>query len=169
MDAFLLRLSLAQEQLSGKPKTSVRSLMVTPMAKRYNNKGLSKNLTYSISEINEITGVTPQTTLRRIKREGLPAMTSQKPFLIHGADLIAFNNAKRNQSKGRLEPGTFLCFPCGARERPLGDMADYHGDGLRPRLSALCGGCEEPVSQLVGEARLRQYRAILDITNATPL
>ena len=139
------------------------------MAKRYSNAGLHKHLTYSISEIHDITGVTPQTTLRRIKHEGLPAMTSQKPFLIRGADLIAFNNAKRNKAKGKLEPGTFRCFHCAARERPFGDMADYVPSVPRPRLSALCGACERPVSMITGEAKLRQYQAILDIANAPPL
>lgn len=139
------------------------------MAKRYSNAGLSKNLTYTVIEIHDITGISPQTTLKRIRNKELPAMTAKKPFLIHGEDLIAFNNAKRNQGKKPLEPGTFRCFSCGARERPFGNMADYIPSEPRSRLSALCGTCERPVSLIVGKAKLEQYGEILDIANTCPL
>ena len=139
------------------------------MAKRYSTAGLSKNLTYTILEIQEIRGYSPQTVRRWIKEEGLPAMTSQRPFLIHGADLIDFLKAKSNKGKNPHTPGELSCFTCGQRGRPLGDMADLERNGPRMRLKALCGACEGPVSVYIDEAKLALYREVLDVADCTPL
>ena len=139
------------------------------MAKRYSTAGISKNLTYSIQEIQDIRGTSPQTVHRWIKLEGLPAMTSQRPFLIHGADLIEFLNGKSNRGKNPHAPGELSCFKCGNRGRPLGDMADLKINGSRRRLEALCGSCENSVSLIIGAAKLAQYREILDIAESDPL
>lgn len=139
------------------------------MAKRYSTAGLSKNLTYTIQEIQHIRGTSPQTVHRWIKEEGLPAMMTQRPFLIHGADLIEFLNGKSKRGKNPHQPGELSCFKCGTRGRPLGDMADLEMVGARRRLKALCGACERPVSLYIGTARLAQYREILDIAESDPL
>ncbi|WP_427452254.1 helix-turn-helix domain-containing protein [Litorimonas sp. WD9-15] len=139
------------------------------MARRYSAAGISKNLTYTILEIQEIRGTSPQTVRRWMKEEGLPAMTSQRPFLIHGADLIDFLNGKSNRGKNPHAIGELSCFKCGKRGRPLGDMADLVREGSRRRLKALCGECERPVSLMIGAAKLAQYREVLDIADSAPL
>ena len=139
------------------------------MAKRYSTAGISKNLTYTIQEIHDIRGTSPQTVHRWIKEEGLPAMTSQRPFLIHGADLIDFLNGKSKRGKNLHSAGEITCFKCGHRGKPLGDMADLVTEGSRRRLSALCGACESPVSLIIGTAKLAQYREVLDIAESSPL
>lgn len=139
------------------------------MAKRYSTAGISKNLTYTIQEIHDIRGTSTQTVRRWIKEEGLPAMTSQRPFLIHGADLIEFLKGKSKRGKNPHKPGELSCFKCGNRGRPWGDMADLQKEGARRRLKALCGACEKPVSLYIGTAKLAQYREILDIAESDPL
>lgn len=139
------------------------------MARRYRTAGISKNLSYSIREINDICGTTPQTIRRFIKSEGLPAMTGQKPFLINGGDYLDFIEGKRTRSKRTLKVGEFRCFSCGTIGKPFGGMADYDASGFRPRLSGLCGSCERPVSLLISAAKLPQYRAHLDIAEGSPL
>ena len=139
------------------------------MAKRYSTAGISKNLTYSIQEIQDIRGTSPQTVRRWINEEDLPAMTAQRPFLIHGADLIEFLNVKSNRGKNPHKVGELSCYKCGHRGRPLGDMADLEINGSRRRLEALCGNCENPVSLIIGAAKLAQYREILDIAESDPL
>lgn len=139
------------------------------MAKRYSTAGISKNRSYSIREIHDICGTSPQTIRRYIKSEGLPAMTGQKPFLIHGADYIAFIETKRNRSRKTLKAGEFRCFSCGTIGEPFGGMADYDASGFRPRLSALCRACERPVSLLIGAVKLERYRAKLDIAGGSAL
>lgn len=139
------------------------------MARRYRTAGISKNLSYSIREINDISGTTPQTIRRFIKSEGLPAMTGQKPYLINGGDYLDFIEGKRNRYRKTLKAGEFRCFSCGSIGEPFGSMADYDASGFRPRLSALCGSCERPVSLLTSPAKLSQYRARLDIAEGSPL
>lgn len=138
------------------------------MAKRYSTAGISKNRSYSIREIHDICGTSPQTIRRYIKSEGLPAMTSQKPFLIYGEDYIVFIETKRNRSRRTLKAGEFRCLSCGVISTPFGDMADYRESGPRPRLSALCGSCERPVSLFISTVKLEQYRAKLDIAKGIP-
>lgn len=139
------------------------------MARRYRTAGISKNLSYTIREICEICGTSPQTIRRYIKSEGLPAMTTQKPFLINGGDYLDFIGGKQKRSKKTLKTGEFRCFSCGAIGEPFGSMADYEISGFRPRLSALCGTCERPVSLLTSATKLSEYRASLDIADGTPL
>lgn len=139
------------------------------MANRYGSAGLSKNLTYTIAEIHDIRGTSPQTVRGYIKNEGLRAMTSQKPWLIHGSDYIQFMNEKRDKRKNPHSPGEFTCFKCGHRGRPMGDMADLIIMGNRRQLKALCGGCERTVSLYIGEIKLAQYREILDIAEGSTL
>lgn len=139
------------------------------MARRYRTAGISKNLSYTTREICEICGTSPQTLRRYIKFEGLPAMTTQKPFLINGGDYLDFIEAKRKRAKKTLKVGEFRCFSCGTIGQPFGDMADYDPSGFRPRLSALCGSCERPVSLLTSAATFSRYRACLDIAEGSPL
>ncbi len=139
------------------------------MARRYSSAGISKNLPYTISEIHDIRGTAPQTIRKYIHDKELPAMTSQKPWLILGADYIDLMARKRaGGGKGPLEPGEFKCFSCAHRGPPMGDMADYEVSP-RKRLTALCGACERPLSMYISDARLAQYRAVLDIADACPL
>ena len=139
------------------------------MASRYSTAGLSKNLTYTIAEIHDIRGTSPQTIRGYIKNEGLCAMISQKPWLIHGADYVEFLQKKRNKGKQPLKPGEVKCFTCGHRGRPMGDLADLIKEGNRRRLIALCGTCEEAVSLYISEAKLVQYREVLDIAEGSTL
>jgi len=169
MDVFLNPKSSAREQPSGKQKTSARSMRHRLMASRYSTAGLSKNLTYTIAEIHDIRGTSPQTIRNYIKNEELRAMTSQKPWLIHGSDYIQFLNQKRGKRKNPHSPGELSCFKCGHRGRPLGDMADLSFEGNRRERKALCSQCEGPVSLYIGEVKLAQYREILDIAEGSTL
>jgi len=169
MDAFHRRINWDRARRSGRSKTSARSLRRLIMARRYRTAGISRNLSYTIREICEICGTSPQTLRRYIKSEGLPAMTAQKPFLINGGDYHDFIEGKRKRCRNTLKAGEFRCFSCGSISEPFGSMADYDASGFRPRLSALCGSCERPVSLLTSPAKLSQYRARLDITEGSPL
>ena len=139
------------------------------MANRYGSAGLSKNLTYTIAEIHDIRGTSPQTVRGYIKNEGLRAMTSQKPWLIHGSDYIQFMNEKRDKRKNPHSPGELTYFKCGHRGKPLGDMADLRIEGNRRVISALCGACEGTLSLYIGETKLALYREVLDIAEGSNL
>ena len=139
------------------------------MANRYSTAGLSKNLTYTIAEIHDIRGTSPQTIRGYIKNEELRAMTSQKPWLIHGADYIAFLQNKRSKGKRSFVPGELRCFTCGHRGRPMGNLADLEIQGNRRRIKALCSACEAPLSLYISEDKLAQYREILDIADGSTL
>lgn len=130
--------------------------------RRYSTRGINIHQSYSIDEVSFILDVTPQTIRRWINEEGLEAMTSRKPFLIHGADLKAHIENQRKKGTG-LKPGEFSCFSCRTKALPFGLMADHSTTGSRQRLSGLCGHCERPVSLIIGPAKLVSYSRILDI------
>jgi len=130
--------------------------------RRYSTRGINIHQSYSIDEACFILDVTPQTIRRWINEEELEAMTSRKPYLIHGADLKAHIENQRKKGRG-LKPGEFSCFSCRTKALPFGLMADYFVTGSRQRLSALCGKCEHPVSLFVGPAKLASYSEILDV------
>lgn len=86
--------------------------------------------------------------------------------MVHGLVLAEYLESRKPKKRPPFAPGEFDCWSCKRRGKPFGMMADYVTlTDKTGYLSALCGHCEESVSQIIGQARLLQYAAILEITN----
>lgn len=136
------------------------------MAKRFTTRGVSKHRSYTLEEAALIIGACKQTVSQWGASGALKIMTGRKPYMVHGADLIAYLESRRPKKRAPLANGEFDCMSCKTRGKPYGMMADCNA--LTPktsRLAALCGHCERKVSTIVGKARLAQYSTILEIAN----
>ena len=91
-------------------------------------------------------------------------MDSQKPIIVHGAELIRHLKSLEPSKPSPLKAGEFDCWTCHERHIAMGNMADYFEfTPKRGRLGALCGGCGGNVSRLIGQAKLAEYAAVLEI------
>jgi excisionase family DNA binding protein len=121
------------------------------------------NRSYTVEEAAETVGVTPQ-TVRSWIRQGLPALTAQRPFLILGYALKDFLASAEASRKRPLRLGEFFCLRCKTSTTAAIGLAEYaplstaHG-----RLEAFCAVCEGPCSRLVTKASLTDWTGYYQI------
>jgi hypothetical protein len=109
---------------------------------------------YTVDEASRALGVA-KITLRRWIKEGLPALTDQKPMLILGSDMVAFLT-KRKAPSQTCQPFECYCVKCRAPKRPAGDMAEYIA--LTPTLGNLRAIC--PTCGTLMHKRMKRKRPV---------
>lgn len=124
------------------------------MALRARVQHIKSHRSYTILEAADCTGVTPQTVRRWVKC-GLRVMSSQRPFLILGADLKAFVLEGRGGSSGKMRAGHFKCLSCKAKGPPALGIVEYRPISKKHgMLHGFCGQCEGPVTRIVSRSVL---------------
>ena len=78
------------------------------MSKRANPMAVKASLTYTVGEAAHALGKTPA-TIRNWIRDGLPVMSSHKPYLISGAAIREYLRAKYKNAKRPLGPDQLYC------------------------------------------------------------
>ena len=78
------------------------------MSKRANPMAVKAALSYEIGEAATALGKTPA-TIRNWIKDGLPVMSSRKPYLISGAAIREYLRVKYKSAKRPLDPGQ--CVP----------------------------------------------------------
>lgn len=135
------------------------------MAKRPNHRAVRSARSYTIPEVADVLGVSVG-TVRGWVRSGLPAMVSQRPFLILGCELREFLDARHSKSKAPLEADELYCFTCKAARKPLGLMVDVHDQSVKTaRLEGLCEVCGGICNRMVSRAHLGQIQSIFDVAS----
>lgn len=103
-------------------------------------------------------------TVRRWLKNGLPAITDQKPMLILGGDLIDFLNGRRKPRQVcRLHQ--CYCFSCRQPKAPAFGTVEFlpltQSSG---NLRALCETCSTVMHKRVAKAKLDQLGVLVDVT-----
>ena len=110
--------------------------------RRYSASRVKSHHNYEIWEAAEILGVTPQ-TIRQWIRDGLPALTERRPYLILGWQLKAYMKERQASRRAPGGEGEFYCTSCKARRSPaLGMTERIVMSNGRPALTGLCEVCE---------------------------
>ena len=85
----------------------------------------------------------------------MPALTDRRPFLIRGADLVAFLKERRAEKRQRCGPRQIYCLKCRKPRTPAEETADYEPiDPNRGTLVGICPVCEALIRRFVSKARL---------------
>jgi hypothetical protein len=133
------------------------------MGRRVSAARVKSNRSYSVEELAEALGVTPQ-TVRSWIRQGLPALTGQRPYLVLGCAFKAFvarTDARRRQP---LALGEFFCLRCKAPRKAALAYASYRPTtDTYGRLEALCTACEGACGRIVSAASLAEWGALYEI------
>lgn len=110
------------------------------MARRHDWRRVRKHRAYTVDEAARALGVCKE-SVRRWMGAGLPALRDGKPYLIRGADLIAYLR-KRRTPKVRCGIGEAYCVGCRRASRPMpGSAAIAYDRRRRPFLKGHCEAC----------------------------
>ncbi|MCZ8269932.1 MAG: helix-turn-helix domain-containing protein [Beijerinckiaceae bacterium] len=134
------------------------------MPKRPSWRGIKIHRSYTIEEVARQLSVAKGTVQRWLKTDGLPAMKDQRPFLIHGQDLIDFlKRDKRSGKKCKLHEA--YCFSCREPREPAERMADLVAISDKiGDLQALCSHCGGLIHKRVSMRMQEQLGTLLDLT-----
>lgn len=123
------------------------------MARRHDWRRVRKHRLYTVDEAARALGVCKE-SVRRWMNKGLPAMRDAKPYLIRGADLIAYLKERR-MPKVRCGIGEAYCVGCRNASRPIpGSGIVARNEKGRPFLKGRCVTCG---------ARMRRAIKVSDI------
>lgn len=110
------------------------------MGKRANPMAVHAALSYEIGEAALALGKTPA-TIRNWVKDGLPVMSSKKPYLISGAAIRTYLRSKYAKAKCSLQPNQFYCLGCKAGRAPLG--ASVSIQPITSKTTLLKGTCSD--------------------------
>lgn len=136
---------------------------IREMVRRANPQRIKIHRNYTIEEAAETLAVSVPTVRNWIK-DGLPALTSKRRFLLLGPDIRNYLQEKRQTKRTKLKSGQMYCLPCRKAHYPDGMIADYvprnqtHG-----KLVGLCPACGTICNRFSKKADLPGLAAILDI------
>ncbi|SFD85076.1 MerR family transcriptional regulator [Roseivivax sediminis] len=112
------------------------------MPRRVSPARIKANRNYEIEECAEALGVTPQ-TVRQWIRQGLPALTERRPYLVLGWQVKGWLGARQVSRSRPLQDGEFFCLTCKEPRRAAFGLTERTetADG-RPVLTGFCERCE---------------------------
>jgi hypothetical protein len=132
--------------------------MARPSARR-----VKRYWNYTVDEAARVTGVA-RGTVRRWLKNGLPAITDQKPLLILGADLIDRMKARQGMKQKCLLHECY-CFSCRTPRPPaFGEVEFFPLAPTSGNMRALCNACGNIMHKRVATAKLDPLRALVDVT-----
>lgn len=86
---------------------------------RYSLSQIRRNYTYSIDEVAELYGLTPDTVFRWIRNDGLKRIPHSRKFFVHGSDLASFLEIRNSKNKRPCNEGEIYCCKCGKPQKPI--------------------------------------------------
>ncbi len=133
------------------------------MMRNYNYRLIRSKRCYSFREIAMIYGITVR-TVRRWRRIGLKMIdNNNKPYLIHGKELIRFFKLIKEKRKIKLKPGQFNCLRCGTTRRSKHNeitiefrKTKFTNDNRQVDIRGICEKCNCKLSLFSSEKRLNE-------------
>lgn len=121
-------------------------------------------LTYEISEAANALGKTPA-TIRNWIKDGLPVMSSRKPYLLSGSAIREYLQLKYKTAKRPLEPDQFYCPSCRKGRKPL-DMAATLVPLTKKTLlmKGVCGRCGSINTRMISTSKVSAFSKTFDLT-----
>ncbi|MEL6413402.1 MAG: helix-turn-helix domain-containing protein [Pseudomonadota bacterium] len=118
---------------------------------------------YTIPEAASVTCVSDR-TIRAWIKQGLTAMTDERPTLVRGDALISYIQRQRQGRKSRLSHDEFYCLKCRAARKPAGGLIDCETDGTRAKLSAICETCHTIMHKPIAPDNVQTLAKTFDVT-----
>lgn len=147
----------------GRPAMAAR--MPQPTARRRPNcRAVKIHRNYTVEEAARVTGCAKGTIRRWVSSGDLPAITTERPYLILGVDLVEFLKARR-QKRSKLRPHECFCLKCKAPRAPALGMAEFMPlTASTGNLRALCERCLTVMHKAISRAGLAALAGILEVT-----
>ena len=128
------------------------------MARRLKWQAIKRHRTYTYDEAARVLGVHKRTIMGWVRREGLTALTDQKPHLIRGEDLRTFLRQRQETRKRPLRSGEMFCLGCKAARRPDPALVEDHSGPAGPgHLVGLCPRCAGFMHLRIARSRITDF------------
>lgn len=138
------------------------------MAKRANPMAVHAALSYEIGEAALALGKTPA-TIRNWVKDGLPVMSSKKPYLISGAAIRTYLRSKHAKAKCALQLNEFYCLRCKAGRAPLGASVSIQPITSKTSLlRGACSHCGGTATRMVSTSQAHDITKALKVKGNTP-
>ncbi len=133
------------------------------MSKRANPMAVIAALSYEVGEAALVLGKTPA-TIRNWIKDGLPVMSSRKPYLISGEAIRACLRAKHNAARRPLGPDQLYCPACREAHQPMGMAATLASINARTSLlKGLCEHCGGTCTRLISTSKTSDFARTFNI------
>lgn len=130
---------------------------------RPKRRAIRKHRSYTTEEAGRALGVA-KGSVRRWMKAGLPHLADQRPFLILGADLIAFL-AERDRPKRRCALHELFCFRCHEAKSAAAGMIDFTPYTTKVgTISGLCDTCETLMHKKFSTSKLGLLCLVADVS-----
>ena len=134
------------------------------MAKRAEPRRLRAAQTYTVPELARALDVSTG-TVRGWIRQGLPALTTQRPTLIVGSEAKDFLTERRQAKKRPLSPDEVYCLSCKSPRKFFENMVQLEqAPGKPARITGFCATCDGSVSRVVGASQIDQLDRYFEVT-----
>lgn len=133
------------------------------MGRRPSARSIKLHRNYTVDEAARATG-SCKGTVRRWLKDGLPAITEQKPTLILGGDLIDYLTARRG-TKQKCRLHECFCFSCRRPRAPaFGEVEFFRPSPSSGNLRALCEHCTTIMHKRVSVSKIGALQALVSVT-----
>ncbi|MCY4336360.1 MAG: helix-turn-helix domain-containing protein [Litoreibacter sp.] len=133
------------------------------MPKSATLSGIKSLHCYTIQEAAEVSGVSDR-TIRAWIKDGLSAMTQERPTLLRGDALIAFIKGQRKSRRTKIKQDEFYCLKCRDARNPAERMVECEIKGTRAKLTAICEDCETIMHKPVALGQVPHLAKVFDLT-----
>lgn len=104
-------------------------------------------------------------TVRVWIRQGLPALTAQRPTLIVGSEAKEFLIERRQAKERPLLSDEVYCLSCKAPGKFFENMVQLETVPGKPtRITGFCATCEGSASRVIGAAQIDQLDRYFEVT-----
>lgn len=135
------------------------------MGKRANPMAVKAALTYDIYEAAKALGKTPA-TIRSWIKDGLPVMSSRKPYLISGEAIRSYLREKYKAAKRPLGQNEFFCPGCRDARQPVGMAATvWPMQNQTVLLKGVCITCGCTCTRMISKSRLGEFAQRFRLSN----
>ena len=129
------------------------------MPKRTNWRVIKRHRSYTVDEACTALKVCKGSVRRWIK-DGLPALTDQRPLLILGDDLIDYLKQTKRPAQ-KCAAHQCFCFKCRAPRNPAFHVLEYHPfNATNGQLRALCEQCSTVMHKAASQATLTADKSL---------
>jgi hypothetical protein len=127
------------------------------MSKRANPMAVKAALTYEVGEAAKALGKS-NATVRNWIKDGLPVMSSKKPYLISGLEIRTYLRQKYQNQKKPLRDDELYCLSCRKGHQPLNLQVIATPNTTKTlRLSGTCKRCSATASRIISRSKVKQF------------
>jgi len=134
---------------------------------RYSLKPIRRNYTYSVDEIAELFGITPDTVFRWIRNEGLKRIPQSRKYFVHSAELTKFLTKRNAKNKQPCNEDEIFCCKCRKPRKPEPASLEFrHLPNKTIRVIGKCCVCGIRMNKLVSATKWSKCHSLHPDKNA---